>query len=357
MLKIQLEPINSDDYSHQPYIISTSWPDTLNILNDDTIMIDISVCSTDQFETFPRSFNCKIIDLKPPLTCRCVYLMGTSKASKSSYLGLSVANNFYLKDNSQALKLSFGEFDNNQDTLSIITSHTLIINSPIYEKKKIISSYTSIVETLFNSMINPLLIEPNYHLLRGLLLLGPPGVGKTYSIKLLQEYCKDYFEIVIHDLNVSDILTSTDPINNMNEIFLKSFISKNKSTENSNKIIGNSGLKPYKSESPNSPKYVWTPKNSLNDKLTFNTLEKNFGPHDKKNKLTKSEDHIRKENSNHVKSVKPKLSIIVIDEIDALGKSENQTDIQACIKSTLLSWFDKYESIYKINDCYQGRTF
>lgn len=56
-------------------------------------------------------------------------------------------------------------------------------------------SNTAVVDELIETVVFPALyLDPRIHL-KGVLLLGPPGVGKTFSIKALKTYCKSICKV------------------------------------------------------------------------------------------------------------------------------------------------------------------
>lgn len=78
---------------------------------------------------------------------------------------------------------------------------------------------------IIESLILPKVVMPRYSTLNGALLLGPPGVGKSYAISAVRYLCRDLCQvsfpllapndlsqICVHDLKITDILTDQNPV-------------------------------------------------------------------------------------------------------------------------------------------------
>jgi ATP-dependent Zn protease len=75
-----------------------------------------------------------------------------------------------------------------------------------------ISVNTQLVEDLLRKLVIPGTRLASSLVPHGALLLGPPGVGKTYSVRAVKARCRGWCDVHIHELSVSDLLSRDDPL-------------------------------------------------------------------------------------------------------------------------------------------------
>lgn len=79
-----------------------------------------------------------------------------------------------------------------------------------------IHSRTRVVDEIIKRIIDPLIIQPpvpNHFLFKGLMLLGPPGVGKSFAVQAVQSLCQEICEVQIVGISIPELLSSDNPLN------------------------------------------------------------------------------------------------------------------------------------------------
>jgi DNA replication protein DnaC len=103
---------------------------------------------------------------------------------------------------------------------------TILIPEKIEETSSTLSSTgssntyskTKIVEEIIGRVIQPVVAKvPNVARFSGIMLLGPPGVGKSYAVSAVQFHCREICDVLIHQLSIPELLAEAKP----QEIFQK----------------------------------------------------------------------------------------------------------------------------------------
>lgn len=100
----------------------------------------------------------------------------------------------------------------NDQSSSLAASHINSSSSNSQVLTLIISVNTQLVEDLLRKLIIPCTQLPSSLVHHGVLLLGPPGVGKSYSVRAVKARCQGWCDVHIHELSIPDLLSHDDPL-------------------------------------------------------------------------------------------------------------------------------------------------
>ncbi len=77
------------------------------------------------------------------------------------------------------------------------------------------------------------------------MLVGPPGVGKSYAVLAVKELMKGMANIELHSINIPDLLIDTQPIEQIEKLF--SSLSSQQSHSSQASTLSSTRLSPLKS--------------------------------------------------------------------------------------------------------------
>ena len=163
---------------------------------------------------------------------------------------------------------------------------------------------TTVVQDIIRYIIRPSQYLPAALQMHGLLLLGPPGVGKTFAMRAVQKECASWCNVCIREVSISSVLTSDNPIATLDSLF----------QQQSQEGLGGGG------QGQNQYQDQEQEKNDENNGEGFGSDAASL----------------------------PCITVYVLDEVDALGRSGCNSDVQLIMKQYIFNWFDG------LNDRVQG---
>lgn len=266
---------------------------------------------------------------------------------------------------------------------SIVTDPTTNIG---FEEPSV--ARTKVVEQLLTKMVLPLVrrddenspLVPRFALYRGIMLLGPPGVGKTFAVQAVQALCRQqlakYIKIDIVPLSIPELLSSEDPITTLQSILPKlpekklvahTADSRSSPVKSSTTSTATS-VSPMQTPASNfksgfsfrSPTIANTTPAKTADVQATSSLQKGFSFSASSLKQPFPPSKFSPVIGSVVSPIKTPLSMttptktiskpkalifFVVDEIDALGHRHRQNDSQIAIKLLLCDWLDRLQNM------------
>ena len=347
-LRLLFEKYESSD------IACTVWPDTYNCLNENEIIIDDVIYISSSYERIDnwKQTECVIINILPHKQCLSLYINTygmkfDNNLNISLFLGFVVKKNCSIsirKENNKN-KLSFDNSiqitykvcdinpDNDCNNMLVVGNETVLIcvNNQLTEsaliqdvREKTVFCQLQAVQEIMNRVINSVCSKTTPHstLPKGILLLGSPGVGKTYTIKAVKELCKDLCDVNIFELNVPSLLSDHVPAETLKILFRSIKDCKHRKSSSA-------------SSSP-----IRTPSNSNYNTSVYRKPSSSPSPSKSFTHRSPSLTPAKSPTSSRDDSI-PQVSFLIVDETDALGSPHNHSEVQILVKQLLSSFMDE----------------
>ena len=367
----------------------TAWPDTFNALDDDTICVDDSVITSSGSNDKPVWFEgiCQVLHISSPHSCRSFHVnfLPKEKLHAAAFLGLVLApGTMVFSDdrtrprNHTIISVNHHVTGQGQDVtnmVAVVHMDTIVlpassVTPATTNKDELMTvSKTAVVDELLRRIVRPYLVLPRALHVKGVLLLGPPGVGKTFAVKALQTVCKaeDICNVVIKEISIPDVLADDNPLDLLESILMAA---SNESDSVSNEMLPIGSMEtPGKTMSGSTTGEMNNTSSSSNavsvsgsggyvrggvgDSSNVRTPHKwnvSSPPSSAKSKpRTDSASAAHRQTPMHQQNLtpfehrKPVITMVVIDEIDALGRQDGSQSVvqESVIKQYICTWFDR----------------
>ena len=332
-------------------VLCTAWPDTNNrtdenvIIVDDTVRIGPSTQSEANIigKTQWSKLTCEITNILSSKSCSSVQISGPTNVDSQLYIhqfvglpiipGCTIQLSPFLGNTEANSIANYRVLRSNPNQACTISSLSILIP---YENSRDNDTETTtgesfycpteVVTTLVTRVLLPARLGMHSSLYcKGVLLHGPPGVGKTFAVTALKRYCRRWCNLRIEEINIPHLLSEPDPLASLQSVFLRvkelrkamhTVVGKNKDR------LLQCTSPPVKSPAVQSPQ-------SQNTRYSFQSP-------------STSDWTARKPSVSRKPPKDLDAVFVVIDEIDALGSTDSapQSDLQLALRLAIANWMD-----------------
>lgn len=334
-------------------VLCVAYPDSQEVLGEDEICVDMSVSIATQPYMQSLALQCMVLCVHPPVNCSAVYVSPEDVAPRS-LIGLPVSEDSIITANESCgrkceVKMLGVNFPAHQRSGKEVRKVGLVsLSTVVIGKTRSItkcedshgndSCRTMAVNEIIRKVVTPLASLPRSALTSGVLLLGPAGVGKTSAIRAVQKLCGEWCSIHIIEVSIPDILADDDPEGKLSKLLAETeapMLSHTDATEQQLVSPATSPPPPPSQITYRSPDKSTSAEKSLSS-FSFLTPSPSSSP-SAAAKSTGTGPWIK---TTDVASIL-QLRVLFLDEVDALGTSEGQSEVQRVITQALCSWFDR----------------
>ena len=337
-------------------ILCAVFPDTSGALEEDEICIDASVfvkkvVDVDILEmatsctiefVFPRAL-CSAIRASPhdldvlsmgdlPVMKGCIIDANDSVGRRSAIAIEEVRVSYPIAPGSPAV--------------GIVHIDTIVIpaaagRSRANDGESEVLSVTTAVKEVIKSLVTPAArvfaaAQPS-----GALLLGPPGIGKTHAVKVAAKLCKAWCAIKVVDLNIPNILADDDPIGKVRVLLDEASNGAEGYVQEEQGPPPDARERPSPTVSTRTTSYESPSKATPVPSSSFSFLTPSPQRASEGHTTTpQGSDRLTPAIGQAGKNPLPQLCLVMLDEVDALGTRNSESEVQRAVKSVLCAWLD-----------------